>query len=76
MHLVIVLIATLGAFTATYATQLAVKDQAKAFMENVPPVDLSKYTITLTSHARDEITNYVQYAFASNESTLEVICLF
>ena len=88
--LVIVLIATsLGAFPATYALQPAAQDQTRAFIENVLPVDLSKYTITLTKHTTDNgppiagvtgqpinrVIDSLRYSLDSDESTLRVSCL-
>jgi hypothetical protein len=85
--LAIVLIATsLGAFPATYAEQTTAQDQTMAFIENVLPVDLSKYNITLTHHSTDEgspivgitglpisrVVDSVRYTLDSDESTLRV----
>lgn len=76
--LAIVLIATsLGAFPATCAVQSKAQDQTTAFIENVLPMDLSKYTVTLKNHASiDEITDMLLYTLDSDESTLRVICQF
>lgn len=50
MTLAIILITTsIGAFPVTHADQPTAQDQAaRAFIENVLPVDLSKYHMTLT----------------------------
>jgi len=87
--LIIVLIASsLCALPATYAEQPRSQDQALAFIENVLPVDLSKYNITLTSHstldgvpiagaieqANTRVIDTVQYTLRSEQSTVDVMC--
>jgi hypothetical protein len=73
----------------TYAEQLTAQDQALSFMENVLPVDLSKYNITLTNHstldgvpmegtldqANTRVIDTVQYTLSSEQSTVEVMCI-
>jgi hypothetical protein len=74
--LVVIITTVLGAFPITNAENSDAQDQARVFIENVLPVDLSKYTVTLTNHANDGVTEFVQYTLDSDESTLTVICLF
>lgn len=87
---VIVLLATsLGAFPITYAEQPAAEQQIRAFIENVLPVDLSKYNITLTKHTTDSgppiagvtgqpisrVIDSLRYTLDSPESTIRVSLL-
>jgi len=89
--LAVVLIATsLGSFPATFAEQTTAQDQARAFIENALPVDLSKYNITLTNHStlnetaiaeatglspsNNRVIDTVRYTLSSEESTVDVIC--
>ena len=87
---VIVLLATsLGAFPITYAEQPAAEQQTRAFIENVLPVDLSKYNITLTKHTTDSgppiagvtgqpisrVIDSLRYTLDSPESTIRVSLL-
>lgn len=79
---------SLGALPATYAEQTTAKDQALTFIENALPVDLSKYTVNLTSHSTlagvpiagaieqnsTRVIDMVQYTLHSNQSTIDVIC--
>ena len=87
---VIVLLATsLGAFPITYAEQPAAEQQTRAFIENILPVDLSKYNITLTKHTTDSgppiagvtgqpisrVIASLRYTLDSPESTIRVSLL-
>ncbi|HEX9861674.1 MAG TPA: hypothetical protein VGB11_00145 [Candidatus Bathyarchaeia archaeon] len=77
VSLVIALIATsLEVLSAAYSAQAAVQDQATAFIENVLPVDLSKYTVTLKNQINDGVTDLLLYTLDSDESTLRATCLF
>lgn len=73
--LVILLIAALLCiFPAAYATQLTAQDQATAFIENILPIDSSKYNITLENQANDGIADNFIYSLDSDESKLAVVC--
>lgn len=73
--LIIIITAMCLGITATHAEQTAVQDQARTFIENVLPVDFSKYTVTLKNHAPiDGITDWLLYTLDSDESTLSVNC--
>jgi len=87
MMLAIVLVTnSLGAFLVTYAADSDARDQTMGFIENVLPVDLSKYTVTLTKHSTmdglpiagidgqpiDIVMDRVRYTLDSDESTLRV----
>jgi hypothetical protein len=73
--LVIMLVVTLGAFPVAYAAKPTAQAQVTAFIENVLPIDLSKYTVTLKNNASiDRLTDTVQYTLDSDKSTVDVIC--
>lgn len=69
------LIVTLGAFPVAYAAKPAAQAQVTEFIENVLPIDLSKYTLTLKNNASiDRLTDAVRYTLDSDESTVDAIC--
>jgi hypothetical protein len=73
--LVIMMVAAfLGAFPSTYAAQPTAQDQVTAFIENVLPVDTSKYVITLKDQANAGTTDMFIYTLDSDESKLAVVC--
>ena len=75
VSLVIILItASIGSFSTTYATQLTPQHQATTFIENVLPVDSTEYAIKLTHHANDGVADMFIYTLDSDESTLAVLC--
>lgn len=75
--LVITMIAAfLAAFPVTHAAATEAQVQARALMENVLPIDLSKYNITLESQYNDGEVDFLIYNLDSDESTLRVICRF
>lgn len=79
-------VASLGAFPVTCAANPDAENQAMAFIENVLPVDLSKYNVTLDNHSTDEgppiagitgqpinrVIDNLRYILDSDESTLRV----
>ncbi|MEM2098705.1 MAG: hypothetical protein QXU99_03020 [Candidatus Bathyarchaeia archaeon] len=75
--LAIILITTfLGVFPVACLTQVSIQDRSKAFIENVLPVDLSRYRITLKNQIDDGLTHLLLYTLDSDESTLRVVCQF
>lgn len=87
--LIIVLTASsLCALPNTYAEQPEAQDQTLAFIENVLPVDLSKYNVILTNNstldglplagaieqANPRVIDTVQYTLSSEQSTVDVMC--
>ena len=81
LPIVIMLIsATLYALPVTFAEQPSAQDKAIAFIENALPLDLSKYSMNLTSQSSFKLptgeTQYmIQYSLNSAESTAKIICI-
>jgi len=83
---IVLFVTSLGAFPVTYAANPDAETQAMAFIENVLPVDLSKYNVTLDHHSVDEgppiagitgqpinrVRDNLRYILDSEESTLHV----
>ncbi|MCW4009580.1 MAG: hypothetical protein NWF05_03040 [Candidatus Bathyarchaeota archaeon] len=79
--LLIIVISLVAASTvllpALCTEQITAQNQARAFIENVLPIDLSKYQLSLTKQSTLELPNgdlvdTIRYTLDSNESTVKV----
>ena len=82
MELIIVLIVAPVAFPAAFAVESTSQDIVMAFIQEVLPVDLSKYSISVTGPSQPPsalgmppLSDEIRVTLSSNESTLEAICL-
>ena len=83
-------VSSLGHFSSTYADQSTVLNQANAFIENMLPLDLSHYSVTLRNHltlneteiagaigqskSNNRVIDTVRYTLTSEEGTVNVNC--
>jgi hypothetical protein len=78
------------ALPMAYADQITVQENALTFIENVLPVDLSQYNVTLKNHStvdtsetaealgqstsNNRMIDTIRYTLSSKESTVDVVC--
>lgn len=75
LSIVIILfaIAFLSVFPVTFASELTAQAQTESFIENVLPVDLSQYTVTLKRHSQYGAKDMIRYTLESDESSLRLV---
>jgi hypothetical protein len=72
---IVVLAFLIGALTTAHADQASAQSQALAFIENVLPVDLTKYTINFEKYSTiDGKVGDLRYNLSSKVGTIDVTC--
>jgi hypothetical protein len=71
---ILLLAAFIEAIPFSYAAQPTAQSQVTSFIENVLPLDSSRYAITLKNQANAGSTDTFVYTLDSNESKLSIVC--
>ena len=60
-------------FPVAFASELTAQAQTEFFIENVLPVDLSQYNVTLKRHSQYGAKDMIRYTLESDESSLRLV---